>query len=78
MWHSCVITREGSILPCCFDKDADFKMGLLPDSLLQNIWKSSPYNRFRKEILANRQQHEMCRNCSEGLNFNKMGKLKLN
>ena len=27
MWHSCVITWDGTVVPCCFDKDAWYKMG---------------------------------------------------
>ena len=29
MWHSCVITWDGSVVPCCFDKDASHTMGSL-------------------------------------------------
>ena len=27
MWHSCVITWDGQVVPCCFDKDAAHPMG---------------------------------------------------
>jgi MoaA/NifB/PqqE/SkfB family radical SAM enzyme len=27
MWHSCVITWDGSVVPCCFDKDASYSLG---------------------------------------------------
>ncbi|MEK6614723.1 MAG: radical SAM protein, partial [Bacteroidota bacterium] len=29
MWHSCVITWDGKIVPCCFDKDAKRQLGNL-------------------------------------------------
>jgi major membrane immunogen (membrane-anchored lipoprotein) len=32
MWHSCVITWDGKIVPCCFDKDASYVMGDLKNS----------------------------------------------
>ena len=27
LWHSCVITWDGIIVPCCFDKDAQHRLG---------------------------------------------------
>ena len=27
MWHSCVITWDGFVVPCCFDKDAKHQLG---------------------------------------------------
>lgn len=67
MWHSCVISWDGYVLPCCFDKDAHFKMGNIGSENLYAIWKSSGYNKFREGILTNRKQNEICLNCSEGL-----------
>ena len=29
MWHSCVITWDGKVVPCCFDKDAQYRLGSL-------------------------------------------------
>ncbi|MBL0053958.1 MAG: SPASM domain-containing protein [Bacteroidetes bacterium] len=28
LWHSCVITWNGNVVPCCFDKDAKYAMGM--------------------------------------------------
>ncbi|HRB92899.1 MAG TPA: SPASM domain-containing protein, partial [Chitinophagales bacterium] len=27
LWHSCVITWDGKVVPCCFDKDAQHQLG---------------------------------------------------
>ncbi len=27
LWHSCVITWDGLVVPCCFDKDAEYRLG---------------------------------------------------
>ena len=32
MWSSAVVTVNGELVPCCFDKDANFKMGSLKTS----------------------------------------------
>jgi radical SAM protein with 4Fe4S-binding SPASM domain len=66
MWHSCVITWDGQVVPCCFDKDAHHRMGDLKNQSLSEIWYSEAYESFRKNILSSRSTIEMCRNCSEG------------
>ncbi len=66
MWHSCVITWDGKVVPCCFDKDASHVMGDLRSESLQDIWYSQDYEAFRKSILQSRSTVEICRNCSEG------------
>ncbi len=66
MWHSCVITWDGSVVPCCFDKDAQHKLGTLKTFSLKEVWRSEPYNSFRASILRGRKEIDICRNCSEG------------
>lgn len=66
MWHSCVVTWDGKVVPCCFDKDAEHVMGDLTTQKLKEIWNSKGYERFRKSILSSRSMVEMCKNCSEG------------
>lgn len=66
MWHSCVITWDGKIVPCCFDKDAQFVMGDLATGTFEDIWFSETYRNFRKSLFTSRKEIEMCRNCTEG------------
>lgn len=66
MWHSCVITWDGKVVPCCFDKDAHYEMGQLKTSGFAELWNSSAYNNFRKTLIKSRGKLEMCRNCTEG------------
>ena len=66
MWHSCVITWDGKVVPCCFDKDAHFVLGDLTKSSFEEIWNSKQYNQFRASILKSRSEIEICRNCTEG------------
>ena len=67
LWHSNVITWDGTITPCCFDKDAKYPMGSLNTDTLEEIWQNDKYKNFRKQILSNRQSIDICKNCSEGL-----------
>ncbi|MEQ8325179.1 MAG: radical SAM/SPASM domain-containing protein [Vicingaceae bacterium] len=66
MWSSCVITWDGDVVPCCFDKDAKHKLGNAFSKPFEEIWKSEPYANFRSTILKGRDQIDICRNCSEG------------
>ncbi len=72
LWRTSVMTWDGKIVPCCFDKDADFELGNLKNHTFQEIWKSDAYRKFRLGILNNRKGLEMCTNCTEGLKMNIM------
>jgi radical SAM protein with 4Fe4S-binding SPASM domain len=67
LWRTCVITSDGDVVPCCFDKEAKYKMGSLKDETLSEIWKNERYNQFRKRILSDRREIDICNNCSEGM-----------
>jgi len=66
LWSTCVFTWDGKIVPCCFDKDAQYQMGELSKSEFKTIWKSGLYSDFRKKVIKNRQSIDICSNCSEG------------
>ena len=66
LWNSCVITWDGLIVPCCFDKDAQHQLGDIKKSSFQEVWKGKPYQNFRSSILRSRSEIEICKNCSEG------------
>jgi radical SAM protein with 4Fe4S-binding SPASM domain len=66
MWHACVITWDGKVVPCCFDKDGEYRLGELNQMSFKNIWRSEGYERFRKLILKSRKNVDICKNCSEG------------
>ncbi len=67
MWNSCVITWDGQVIPCCFDKDANHSFGNVLEDTFANIWFSERYNRFRSSLLKSRSVIEICKNCTEGL-----------
>jgi radical SAM protein with 4Fe4S-binding SPASM domain len=65
MWSSCVVTWDGFVVPCCFDKDATHSMGNLKDQPFETIWKNEAYREFRKRILSSRRSIDICLNCTE-------------
>lgn len=69
LWESAVITWDGKLLPCCFDKDAKHVLGDLSEN---NFWQTDRSEKavsFRKKILKKRQSVDICKNCTEGLRF---------
>jgi radical SAM protein with 4Fe4S-binding SPASM domain len=66
LWHACVITWDGIVVPCCFDKDAQHRLGDLKHAKFREIWKGSAYNHFRRQLLKGRDQIDICTNCTEG------------
>jgi radical SAM protein with 4Fe4S-binding SPASM domain len=66
LWQSCVITWDGMVVPCCFDKDASHRMGDLKTTSFNELWKGKAYNNFRASVLRARNEIDICRNCTEG------------
>ncbi len=66
LWHSCVITWDGMVVPCCFDKDAIHRLGDLKENAFSNIWQGPSYQKFRDQIFQGRDQIDICTNCTEG------------
>lgn len=66
MWSSSVITWDGRVVPCCFDKDATHQLGQFGETDFAAIWRSNAYQSFRRNILTGRNSIDICKNCSEG------------
>ena len=67
LWFSPVVTWDGKILPCCFDKNGEHVMGDISEKSFREIWYGKRFNDFRKELLFYRNNIEICRNCTSGL-----------
>lgn len=66
MWSSSVITQNGDVVPCCFDKDAEHTMGNINEESYADIMNGDKYKSFIKTVFTNRKSIDICRNCSEG------------
>lgn len=66
MWQGCVVTWDGLVVPCCFDKDATHRMGDLKRDSLSEVWNGPTYENFRRAILRSRSEIDICTNCTEG------------
>jgi radical SAM protein with 4Fe4S-binding SPASM domain len=67
LWLNPVVTWDGKVLPCCFDKDAEHVMGDLNQESFRDIWNGTKYRMFRRILLSDRSAVEICTNCTSGL-----------
>jgi len=67
LWLNPVISWDGKVLPCCFDKDAEYVMGDLSSQSFREIWHGSKFREFRHRVLSGRRSIPICRNCSSGM-----------
>lgn len=67
LWFNPVITWDGNVLPCCFDKNANYNMGSLNDKSFREIWHGELFRKFRIDLLAGREKIPICMNCTSGL-----------
>ena len=71
MWSGCVVTWDGKVVPCCFDKDATHLLGELNKESFMTIWKGKEYNIIRRKIMKERKTIAICRNCTEGIGLSR-------
>ena len=61
-----VVTWDGAVLPCCFDKDAEHAFGNGLQQGFSAAWNNSSARSFRKSVKQSRSNKAICANCSEG------------
>ena len=66
-WLSTLINWDGSMVPCCFDKNGQYEMGNINESDMDVLWRGEPFETFRTRLVTDRKSIEMCRNCNQGL-----------
>lgn len=65
LWSSVVITWDGLVVPCCYDKDARYPFGDLKTNQFRKIWRDEPARNFRAKILEARKSIDICSNCAQ-------------
>jgi radical SAM protein with 4Fe4S-binding SPASM domain len=66
IFHSTVINSDGSVVPCCYDLYSNHVMGNIFKESLETIWRNRRYRSFRRKVLKDRKEIDMCNICSEG------------
>lgn len=62
-WSSLVVQQNLDIVPCCYDKNADFILGNLKTQNFDEIIKSKTLLNLRKSLLTSENIPKMCNNC---------------
>lgn len=66
-WLSTLINWDGTVVPCCFDKNAGHPMGNIVEAAdLDKIWNAETFRKFRSQLLNDRKSIDICRNCNQG------------
>lgn len=65
MWSGAVVTWDGTMVPCCFDKDAHHPLGDTKEKPFREIWKGKASQNFRQQVFTARERIGICRNCTE-------------
>jgi len=67
-WLTTLVNWDGSVVPCCFDKNGRHLTGdMRAAKNFAAVWESKKYADFRQTLLADRPAIEMCRNCNQGI-----------
>jgi radical SAM protein with 4Fe4S-binding SPASM domain len=67
-WLSTMVNWDGTVVPCCFDKNGKHTTGDMRQSeSFVKIWNATDYHNFRQEMLSHRDGIDICKNCNQGL-----------
>lgn len=67
VWTTPVITWDGNMLPCCFDKDAVNSFGNISEQPFESIWNGAKRKEFIAELIRTRAFCSICSKCPQGL-----------
>lgn len=67
LWRAAEVTWDGRVLPCCFDKNAEYAFGAVQNGHFGEVWHNEKAETFRRRVFRARESIDICRNCSEGI-----------
>jgi len=68
VWKTTLINWDGTVVPCCFDKNGEFPLGNIKNNKsFEEIWRGNAFDDFRKNLIHDRENIDMCDNCNQGL-----------
>lgn len=65
------IHSDGTVVPCCLDKEAKIPLGNIFETELQEIVKSEKYQRIKTGFENGRKVEELCQKCEFSCRFSK-------
>jgi len=67
VWTTAVITWDGNIVPCCYDKDASYSFGNINEKPFDEIWSGGNRRTFLSNVMRARDSYDICKSCPQGL-----------
>lgn len=64
LWHTILVSSDGVVPICCYDKDVKHPMGDISKQTLGEIWKGKSYMQFRQNYLKGKSAN-ICLNCAK-------------
>jgi radical SAM protein with 4Fe4S-binding SPASM domain len=64
LWEEITINVDGSVVPCCRDSNNRYLFGNIFKENFKQVWNNKKYQNFRKKVLQNKKQIEICKFCS--------------
>jgi radical SAM protein with 4Fe4S-binding SPASM domain len=58
------IHADGSVVPCCLDKEADVLLGNIKEQTFDQVIQSDPYSRIKRGFENNQLLAELCQKCT--------------
>lgn len=66
LWNSLSILWDGSVVPCCLDYDAKYKLGSITQESLESIWNNKKMLHLRELHIQHRRGNiPLCKNCDK-------------
>lgn len=66
LWEYAMVYWDGTMVPCCYDWDAEQKLGNAFETEFREIWSGPRYSEFRKRVTNDKQSIHLCRDCQGG------------
>jgi MoaA/NifB/PqqE/SkfB family radical SAM enzyme len=66
LWHSASVHWDGTMVPCCYDWDAEEPLGNAFRTGFREIWTGAAYTGFRRRVLADKKSIGLCHACPGG------------
>ncbi len=64
IWLGMNINYDGNVVPCCYDMFEEYKLGnIFKDGGVIKIWNSDKFSDFRRVILKNKKNINICKEC---------------
>ncbi|HLQ37383.1 MAG TPA: radical SAM protein [Planctomycetota bacterium] len=66
LWEYAMVYWDGTMVPCCYDWDAEQPLGNAFTTPFAEVWRGEVYREFRRRVTNDKQSIPLCRECQGG------------